>query len=98
MRAQNASGDSLASRLKASNSSAVTFARAANSSGGGNTLFSFSTDSMLVVEEDINASQDLSPLIRPPCCMARLPCVPESAPRGKLDPPKCLHRPHADCI
>src|SRR5215207_7438681 len=98
MRAQNASGASLASRLRASNSSSLTFARAANSRGGLFTLCSCSTDSMFDVEEDINATKDLSPLIRPPCCPARLPCVPESAPRGKLDPPNCLHRPHHDCI
>src|SRR4051794_16427115 len=64
--AQKLSGDSLASRLRASNSSADTLARAANSSGGGKTLSSCSTDSMFDVEEDINPSEDLSPLIPPP--------------------------------
>src|SRR5215212_5255431 len=78
--AQNASGDSLASRLKASNSSGdLTCASAENSSGGGKTLSSCSTDSMFDVEEDINPSEDLSPLIPPPVCLASPPCVPESA-------------------
>src|ERR1044072_2956199 len=54
MRAQKASDASDASRLSASNSSRdLTCACAANSGGGGKTRSSWSTDSMLVVAEDI---------------------------------------------
>src|SRR5215207_2567564 len=63
IRAQKASGASDASRRSASNSSRdFTCARAVNSGGGGNTRSSWSTDSMLVVAEDITLlvlSEDL---------------------------------------
>src|SRR5947209_12152182 len=53
-RPQNSSGESCASRLRASNSSIdLTSARSENSAGGGKTRSSCRTDSMLVGTEDM---------------------------------------------
>src|ERR1051325_1771756 len=65
MRAQNCSGDSLASRLSASRSSSdLTCARSANAGGGGKTRSSCRTDSMLVVAEDITLETPSDKLLR----------------------------------
>jgi hypothetical protein len=57
-RAQKASGDASASRRSASYSASdLTRARSAKCAGGGKTRSSCSTDSMLVVVEDMTASE-----------------------------------------
>src|SRR5687768_4485835 len=87
IRAQNASGASDASRLSASSSSALTRARAANSSGGGKTRSSWRTDSMLDVDEDITPQDPFGFRLS-----VWMPCVSETAPRGKARAPRARRK------